>query len=55
MQSASTSVSQASISGKSFATSRKTARKSPSVCFMMFAFVMQETRRRPLSRAYSKA
>src|SRR4026207_1333823 len=37
------------------AAARKAARKSPSVCVMMFAFVMQETRLRPLARAYSNA
>ena len=55
MQTASTRFSHGSISGYSCATSRKTSRNRPSVNFMMFAFVTQETRLRPWARAYSNA
>ena len=44
-----------STSGYSGATSRKTDRKSPSVNFMMFAFVTHATCLRPFSRACANA
>ena len=55
MQVASTRFSHGSMSGYSLATSRKTCRNRPSVCFMMLDFVTQWTRLRPLLRAYSNA